>query len=76
MAQCLQSIQLSFGVLVLLLADRFDPSASLLGIGKGEWICERLAEVRSRYQCETGCAQFRRYHRAVSDNGYNYVLTT
>ena len=53
MAQCLQSIQLSFGVLVLLLADRFDPSASLLGIGKGGWICERLAEVRSRYQCET-----------------------
>ena len=34
MAQCLQSIQLSFGVLVLLLADRFDPSASLLGIGE------------------------------------------
>ena len=59
MAQCLQSLQLSFGVLVLLLADRFDPSARLLGVGEGVWIGKRLREVRSRYQCETRC-EFRR----------------
>ena len=32
MARCLQSIQLSFGVLVLLLADRFDPVQDFWGV--------------------------------------------